>query len=577
MHRPLVALVSACWWFARYRVRAYERLRVAAARLPTSYPLWLSVYQSGPVKLDTLPVGRPWPSFAVHLHLASGQNSGLPEAAICSVLNQSYLRWELYITSSEGGDIPTPTDPRIQFLSEPFVSRARAMAYVLEITDAPYVVPLAFNFTLTPGALGAYAQAIAVWPPSSKPVLFYADQDEHDLRGRRCNPWLKPAWDEDLFLAQDYVSAVCAIPTATARRAAIDRDGPDAIAVYALVAELALGLEGLPVEHVPFIAVTTPGDAWRGASAARCELVAAIVKERAATRVSAGPFGTLVLQRPLLDPPPLVSVIVPTRDRVDLLATCVDGVLNHTDYPHIELIIADNGSVDSETLDYFQQCARDPRVKIARWPYPYNFSAINNHAAAMATGPYLCLLNNDTEVIDPTWLRELMAHAVRPEVGAVGARLLYPDRTIQHAGVVIGLGNAAGHAHRGLAEGQPGYFAQALVTRGATAVTAACLVVAKDKFNAVGGLDETELAIAYNDIDLCLKLRKAGWRNIYAPQAVMIHHESKSRGLDFAPEHLARYTRELGVFQERWGTKGFRDPMHHPALDPAHEEYRLKF
>ncbi|MFW2446055.1 MAG: glycosyltransferase family 2 protein [Qipengyuania pacifica] len=275
------------------------------------------------------------------------------------------------------------------------------------------------------------------------------------------------------------------------------------------------------------------------------------------------------------DPHPKISVIVATRDRVELLRTCVNGVLHETDYPDIEVIIADNDSCEAGTLDYMERAQADPRVRVVRWPHPFNYSAINNFAARSATGEYLCLLNNDIEVIEPDWLSEMVREAVQPGVGAVGARLLYPDRSIQHAGVAIGIGNAAGHAHRGLPQGVPGYFAQALIARGATAVTGACLLVSKGHFDAVGGLDEHALAVAYNDVDFCLKLRELGLANIYTPVSTLIHHESKSRGFDFAPEHLARYMSELAVFQKRWGTRRAIDPWHHSKLDRNDEKFGM--
>jgi GT2 family glycosyltransferase len=188
----------------------------------------------------------------------------------------------------------------------------------------------------------------------------------------------------------------------------------------------------------------------------------------------------------------------------------------------------------------------------------------------------LCLLNDDTEVIGDDWLTELMRYAVRPEVGAVGAKLLYDDGSIQHAGVVIGLGEAAGHAHRYLRGDQPGYFHRPHVAHFASAVTAACLVVKAEKFHAVGGFDEQGLAIAFNDVDLCLKLEAAGWRNVYQPRAVLVHHESRSRGKDFAPQHLERYQRELAVLQDRWKTRDYHDPLHHPLLDRSSEAYILR-
>jgi GT2 family glycosyltransferase len=169
-----------------------------------------------------------------------------------------------------------------------------------------------------------------------------------------------------------------------------------------------------------------------------------------------------------------------------------------------------------------------------------------------------------------------MRQAVRPEVGAAGAKLLYEDGTIQHAGVVIGLGQAAGHAHRYQRNDEPGYFARPHVAHCASAVTAACLVVAKAKFDAVGGLDETNFAVAFNDVDLCLKLERAGWHNIYVPQAVAIHHESKSRGRDFLPANIDRYMGELAVLQDRWATPGYSDPLHHPHLDKGAETYVIQ-
>lgn len=183
------------------------------------------------------------------------------------------------------------------------------------------------------------------------------------------------------------------------------------------------------------------------------------------------------------------------------------------------------------------------------------------------------MLNNDIEVIEPHWLSALVREAMQPGIGAVGARFCSPDRSVQHAGVAIGLGNAAGHAHRALPEGEPGYYAQALIARGASAVTGACLLVARRHFEAVGGLDADGLAVAYNDVDLCLKLRELGLRNIYTPLATLIHHESKSRGLDFSPEHLERYMRELSLLQERWDTRSLVDPWHHPGLDRGNETY----
>jgi GT2 family glycosyltransferase len=278
---------------------------------------------------------------------------------------------------------------------------------------------------------------------------------------------------------------------------------------------------------------------------------------------------------PLPSPSPLVSIIIPTRDKVELLTACVESVLGRTDYDPFEILIVDNGSQEQATLAYMSEVSRRANVRVIRSDAPYNYSALNNLAVRQSQGSFICLLNNDTEVVTSEWLTELMRYAVRPEIGAVGAKLLYEDGSIQHAGVIVGMGEAAGHAHRFLRDGDPGYFRQPHVAQYATAVTAACLAVSREKYEAVGGLDEKQLAIAYNDVDLCLKLERHGWRNVYTPHAVLYHYESKSRGNDLAPEHSARYLQELRVLQERWGTRTYMDPLHNPALDRYSESFSI--
>jgi len=270
---------------------------------------------------------------------------------------------------------------------------------------------------------------------------------------------------------------------------------------------------------------------------------------------------------------PLVSVIVPTRDRLELLRPCIDSLLSTTSYSPFEVLIVDNGSNEQATLDYLESVAQHRAVRVLRYDLPYNFSAINNFAAGQARGGYLCLLNNDTQIVEEQWLTEMMRFAVRDDVGAVGAKLLYANGAIQHAGVVVGMGDAAGHAHRFTPADQPGYFRLPHVAHYVTAVTAACMVVAKEKFDAVGCLDEEHFAVAYNDVDFCLKLERAGYRNVYVPHAVLLHHESMSRGDDKAKQHIDRYSRELAELQQRWGTKTFQDPLLNPNLDRYSETF----
>ncbi|MDE2623745.1 MAG: glycosyltransferase family 2 protein [Betaproteobacteria bacterium] len=576
IRRPVRAMKIAWWWLTRRRVRARGQLGAAVRSLPATYRLWIyikdSCAASSVIAHDPSAVASLEPAIALHLHLSS-EADGDAEHTIASVLRNAGPNWQLIVTapvhSSRPANLPFD-DPRMQFLAH--VSPGLGVRLALEHTGADWIVPLTEGSRLHPSALVRFRHALArACEAAPPPMVIYADEDQHDAFGRRRRPWFKPGWDRDLFVSQDYVFSACMLSREAAEAALARRPTWHPVSVADLTAAILLQPGAPPPRHAEFVALSRPLDAWSQVIPARRETIAELLD----LEVDDGPFGTLSVTYPLPALPPKVSLIVPTRDRLDLLEPCVRGVLEETDWPDLELVVADNESIEPETLAYFERIAADRRVNVVRWPHPYNFSAINNFAVAQASGTYVCLLNNDTEVIERGWLTAMMRHAVRTGVGAVGARLLYPDRSIQHAGVVVGLGNAAGHAHRGLPAGKPGYFAQAQVARGATAVTAACLLVERRKFLEVGGLDETGLAIAYNDVDFCLKLGRAGYRNMYEPRAVLIHHESKSRGLDFAPEHMTRYLRELAVFQERWQTVGYKDFMHHVDLDIASEEYKL--
>jgi GT2 family glycosyltransferase len=266
-----------------------------------------------------------------------------------------------------------------------------------------------------------------------------------------------------------------------------------------------------------------------------------------------------------------VSVIIPTRNRLDLLSTCIAGLAS-ADYSDLEVIVVDNDSEDPATLD-FLETLQERGMRVLRHAGPFNYSAINNRAVAEATGDLVCLLNNDVAMLSPDWLTIMATQALRDDVGAVGAQLLYPDGRIQHAGVVIGVGNAAGHAHRFLRPDDAGYFRRHALPQFVSAVTAACLVVRRDRFLAVGALDETRFPVAFNDVDLCLRLNERGWQSFYEPRAVLVHHESVSRGFDRDPVRAARFAGELAALQERWRTNSIVDPFHHPMLSRASEQF----
>jgi GT2 family glycosyltransferase len=276
--------------------------------------------------------------------------------------------------------------------------------------------------------------------------------------------------------------------------------------------------------------------------------------------------GYIRVRRPLPQPAPKVSVIIPTRNSLHLLRRCVESIFAQTVYPDFELLVVDNQSDAADALAYLAELESHPAVRVLRYDAPFNFAAITNFAVKQAAGELLCLLNNDTEAISPDWLAELASHAVRPEVGAVGAMLYYPDDTIQHAGVIVGLGGVAGHWHLGAKRGMTGYFGRAALIQDLSAVTAACMVLRRAVFDEVDGMDEDHLPVAYNDIDLCLRIREKGYRIVWTPYAELYHHESASRGKDDTPDKRARFQRESDWMRARWGAWMANDPAYNPNL-----------
>ncbi len=273
---------------------------------------------------------------------------------------------------------------------------------------------------------------------------------------------------------------------------------------------------------------------------------------------------------------PLVSLLIPTRDGCEILKRCVDSILEKTSYKNYEILILNNQSRRPETLNYLNTVARDKRISVHNWDYPFNYSAINNFGASKAVGAILGLLNNDVEVISPGWLDEMVSHACREDIGCVGAKLYYPNDTVQHAGVVLGIGGVAGHAHKYFDRNEPGYFSRLMVVQNISAVTGACLVVRKSLFEQVGGLDEEHLSVAFNDVDLCLKIREAGFRNLWTPFAELYHYESLTRGANDSNKKRARARREAEYMRKRWGSALDTDPAYNPNLTLVHEDFSLR-
>jgi GT2 family glycosyltransferase len=399
--------------------------------------------------------------------------------------------------------------------------------------------------------------------------LLYWDE-EWVLRGALM-PWVKPAWSDWLHKARDGLTGACAIRLDIARAALAP--WPDLAADRTGMAQLAQAMiaGGQQPVHLPLILtrrLNPDADlmAWTA-------IAPRLWPEwRFAARADGIPFLRAVPRDPA--DWPSVSVIIPTKDKIELVAACLAG-LERTAYPGpVEILVVDNGSVEPESLAFFARLSGKARV--LRDEGPFNFSRLNNLASEQAGGEFLCLLNNDVEALGEDWLAAMMRIAIDPGVGAVGAQLLYPDGAIQHAGVAIGMGNAAGHIQRGAMPTTLEHSAWHAVSREVSAVTAACLLVSKAHYDAVGGLDEAGFAVAFNDVDFCLKLDAMGLTNIYCAEARLLHAESRTRPDDYRADQLERFEGELALLQSRWKTPGYDDRWFSPLLSPSSERCLLR-
>ncbi|KQP41329.1 glycosyl transferase [Methylobacterium sp. Leaf104] len=512
------------------------------------------------------------------------------EAAIRSVRAQLYPNWELCITDDASTDPAIPRllarhaqqEPRIRVHRRPENGHiARATNDALAQADGAFVAFLDHDDVLAEGALYHVAAAIRAAPDL---VVIYSDEDKIDARGRRFEPHFKAGFDRELLYGQNYINHLTVIRTEAIRAVGGLRPGFEGSQDHDLLLRVTAGLEPARIRHIPRVLYHWRAAGGSGTFSDRALERTEVARLRALAEVAAplgataarGPLGFNRLVRPVPEPAPLVSVVIPTRDQADLLAVALAGVLDATDYPAIEVIVVDNESREARTRDLFTRLSvYDARVRILPVPGSFNFSDLSNRGAAAARGSLLLFLNNDIEVIEPGWLREMVSIALAPDIGAVGAKLLYPDRTLQHGGIVLGIGGVAGHSHPGLPADDPGYFARMVLTQEVSAVTGACLLLRTAVFAASGGFDADALAVAFNDVDLCLRLRARGLRNVWTPHARLIHHESKSRGAEDTPEKRERFEREVRVMQARWAAELRADPYYNPNLSRDAARYRL--
>jgi len=513
--------------------------------------------------------------------------------AIDSVIDQVYQNWELCIADDAS------TDPEVVKVLREYASKdsrikitireqnghiSRATNSALELVTGEWIALLDHDDLLPVQALVRVAQTISENPHAQ---LIYSDEDKIDEQGVRQGPYFKTDWNPDLFLSHNMITHLGVYKTSLIRSIDGFRTGVEGAQDYDLALRCIEKIKPKQIIHIPEILYH-----WRihaestAGNADDAKPYAMLAGEKALNehldRMNINAKAELIghgfrVRYALPENDPMVSLIIPTKNAHGLVKQCVESILNLTTYTNYEIIIVDNGSDDTESLAYFSELSHHPKIRVHRDDGPFNYSALNNRAAEIANGEYLGLVNNDIEVISPDWLSEMLSHAARPGVGAVGAKLLYPDDTIQHAGVVLGIGGWAGHSHKHRPHDDLGYCGRTSLVSNFAAVTAACLLVSKAKFMQVGMLNEEHLKVACNDVELCLKLLDAGYLNVWTPYAVLYHHESATRGYEDNPEKKARFKKELSYMREHWGELLAKDPFYSPNLTLSDEQFNYAF
>jgi GT2 family glycosyltransferase len=496
-----------------------------------------------------------------------------------SVIAQAYEKWELILVDDDSTDPEMlealreigRRDSRIVIAKEDGIRGGISAASNrgLAMADGEWVGFLDHDDVLEPDALFHFV----TWLQDHRDAdLIYSDEDKLTEQGFDA-PIFKPDWSPDYFLSCNYICHLTLIRCELLKKIGGFRSDFDGAQDYDLFLRIIEQTDR--IDHIPRVlyhwrrSLTSTADNIRrkpgSLETGRLALEAHLERQKILGHVTVDWRSHAYWIKRQLHEAKKISIIIPVRDRVDLLARCLDSLTSKTSYAPYEIVIVDNGSESEEARAWFSQSEH----RILHYSGPFNYSAINNFAVEQTDSPWLLFLNNDTEVIDADWLTVLAEHVQRPEVGAVGPRLLYPDDTVQHAGIVMGVGGIAEHAFRGLPAEAPGVCRQLQTTRNYSAVTGACLMTRREVFHEVGGFDEERLPVTFSDVDLCLKMRRLGYRVIYVPFAKLYHHESGTRRPAVEPL-------ETEVMRQRWPEVLQHDPYYNPNLSRERADFSLR-
>jgi GT2 family glycosyltransferase len=519
------------------------------------------------------------------LMVFKGQGLDDLKISLDSLFDQQQSQWELWIignatqvdAAKEGAPV---SDKRIHFSVSSTEDIDQKINHIINDTSCDLIGQLQPGDRLTQDALHHVALENEAHPNA---VLIYSDEDKMDGQGYRYNHYFKPDYNPDLVLSQDYISRLGLFKRTKALQLGGVSSGYGDATFYELMLRICRSSDRAEVRHIERVLYHIRDDGVCGFMASVEHRIKAVESVLADSELQAE-----VSQSPLIeegvrvrylmpDSQPLVSIIIPTRNGLYLLKQCIESIQQKTDYKHYEILVVDNHSDEPEMLKYLEMLNDQAGISVLPYPGIFNFSAINNFAVKHAKGELLAFLNNDIEVISTSWLDEMASHALREQTGAVGARLWYPDDRLQHAGVIVGIRGLAGHAMKFLPMGLSGYQGRAVQVQNYTALTAACLVVRKEVFNSVGGFDETNLAVAFNDVDFCLRLVEAGYSNVWTPFAELYHHESATRGAEDTKEKQLRFQGEVHYMLKRWERYLEHDPAYNRNLTRVTEGFELSW
>lgn len=561
-----------------------QRAKIEKLRKQASYPNWLARNEVLDIEAMTQEIAtfHYQPKISIAMPVYNVEEKWL-RLCIDSILNQVYTNWELCMADDASTD---PNVKKILTEYQQLDERIRVVfreqnGHISEATNSALAIATGEFVALLDNddelAINAFYEVVKVLNENPELDLIYSDEDKIDMDGNRSDPAFKPDWSPDLLLGTNYISHLGVYRRSILEEIGGFRKGYEGSQDYDLVLRFTEKTTKERITHIPkvlyywrMLPTSTAVDQGSKGYAFEAGLRAvqdALVRRGINGHATHGAANGLYDVYYDIESEKLVSIIIPTKNGYKDVQRCVSSIIEKTTYQNYEIIMADNGSTDPKMQELYAKFEQQlpGRFFVESIDIPFNFSTINNRAAKKAHGEYLLFLNNDTEVITENWLTLMVSFAQQERIGCVGAKLLYPNNTVQHAGVILGLGGVAGHGHYGYPRGDLGYFGRLAINVNYSAVTAACLLMKKADFDAVGGFEEA-FTVAFNDVDLCLKVQALGRDNVWLHEAELYHFESQTRGYDDKGKKKKRFEQEKVMMEEKWGPLIENDPFYNPNL-----------